>query len=584
MRRLTRIRSSLSIGLLAGMISTHCLGAEFSPDSKVTDLTVYRDGALVTREARVTLPAGDHRVVLKEIPSVADPNSVRVSGLGTGGMTIGGVEITQDFRPANLTPDYKALEKELGDLTGQMGSLDDRQKSINSLREFLSTLKASAGAESSKDLLTRGFAVDSWQKAFQFLSERLDDLAAEERSLAPRRKDLTEKIDVARQKLNQLASQGGIQRWTATVLISAPRGGEMTLKAMYLAHSASWIPLYDARLDSSSGKVEMIWQAQVTQNTGEDWKDVGVTLSTTRPAAGIDLPKLTSISLIPIQVRYQKAKGGTTQEFVSGLPVLGTDYQDLLSLAPGATDARADGGANLHGARDTSVIGMGAVPPPTPAPLQMEEGGAGRRDVAVTFELPGKLDIPSDAQPHKHRVASLDLEGKSQYRTIPRLNPAIFLVSSVTLGGDIPLLPGRVQHFVGPDLVGSSWMVDHSAGEEFPLSFGPDDRLKAERKSIWRKVDQKGKDDEISYRFLTTLENHLGHDAVIELKDRIPVSGDERITVTLDEKDTTAGLIRDPNEPGILTWNITVPKSAKKEMVLQYRVRAPRGLPVAGME
>jgi N-terminal domain of unknown function (DUF4140) len=77
MSGLNRIRSGLSVGLLAGMLSSHCLGAEFSPDSKVTDLTVYRDGALVTREARVTLPAGDHRVVLREIPSVADPNSVR---------------------------------------------------------------------------------------------------------------------------------------------------------------------------------------------------------------------------------------------------------------------------------------------------------------------------------------------------------------------------------------------------------------------------------------------------------------------------------------------------------------------------
>ena len=557
--------------LVVGLLSGTSFAAEFHPDSKVTELTVYRDGALVTREAKVMLPAGDHRIVLQEIPAVADPNSVRVSGVGTGGMMIGGVEVTQDFRPANLTPEYKALEKELGDLTGQMSSLDDRQKSINSLREFLASLKATAGAESSKDLLSRGFAVDSWQKAFQFLSDRLNDLSSEERSLAPKRKELAEKIEIARQKLNQLASQGGIQRWTATVLISAPRGGEMTMKAMYLAHSASWIPLYDARLDPASGKVEMIWQAQVTQNTGEDWKDVGVTLSTTRPAAGIDLPKLTSISLVPFQVQYQKARGMAAQEFISGLPVLGKDYQDVLTIAPG-------------GARDTSVAAMESPAAPAPAPLGMEEGGAGRRDVAVTFELPGKLNIPSDTQPHKHQVASRDLEGRTEYHTIPRMNPAVFLVSKVTLNGDIPLLPGRVQHFVGPDLVGSSWMADHAAGEEFPLSFGPDDRMKAERKSIWRKVEQKGKDDETDYKFLTTLENHLGRDASVELKDRIPVSGDERITVTLDEKDTTPGFTRDPNEPGILTWNVTVSKSAKREIVLHYRVRTPRGLPIAGME
>jgi uncharacterized protein (TIGR02231 family) len=584
MSDLAMTRSIVPISLLAGMLSATSFAAEFSPDSRVVDVTVYREGALVTRETKVTLPAGDHRIVLREIPSVADPNSVRISGVGTGGMTLGGVEITQDFRPVNLTSDYKSLEKELGDFIGQMSSLDDRQRSIISLREFLSSLKATAGQESSKDLLTRGFAVDSWQEAFQFLSDRLNDLAAEERSLAPKRKEFTEKIDVVRQELNQLASQGGIQRWTATVLISAPHGGEMTLKAMYLAQSASWIPLYDARLDPGSGKVEMIWQAQITQNTGEDWKDVGVTLSTTRPAAGIDLPKLTSISLVPIQVLYQKAKANAAQESISGLPVLGKDYQDVLTIAPGETDANGGAGSALLGARDTSVAGMQPLAPPPPAPLGMEEGRSGRRDVAVTFALPGKLDIPSDGQPHKHRVASRELGGKTEFHTIPRLIPAVFLVSEVTLSGEIPLLPGRVQLFVGPDLVGSSWMLDHAAGEEFALSFGPDDRLKAERKSVWRKVEQKGKDDETDYRFLTTLENHLGHDASLELKDRIPISGDERLTVILDEKNTNAGFTRDPNEPGILTWNVSIPKGSKKEIVLQYRVRAPRGLLIAGME
>ena len=576
-------RASIVTVVLAALASRAVLAAEISPASRVESVVVYRDGALVTRAAKLELPPGDHRVLLKDIPSVADPNSVRVTGTGTGGMSIGGVEMVQDFRPANLTPEYKALDKELQDYSAQLGSLDDRQKAINSLREFLAGLKASAGQESSKDLLTRGFAVDSWQKAYQFLSERLDGLSAEERAMAPKRKELSEKIDVARQKLSQLASQGGIQRWTASVLVSAPRGGEMTLKTMYLARGASWRPLYDARLDPASGKVEMIWQAQVTQSTGEDWRDVSVTLSTTRPAAGIDLPKLASISLVPISIQYQKAKGTPSKEYISGLSVLGTDYQDVLTLAPGATDVNGSGSPNLHGARDTDVVGAEEAKA-TPAPVEMAGGEVARREVAVTFDLPGKLDIPSDAQAHKHRIASRELEGKTEYRAIPRLDPAVFLVSRVTLGGDIPLLPGRVQHFVGADLVGSSWMVDRASGEEFPLSFGPDDRLKSERRSIWRKVEQKGKDDETDYKFLTTLENHSGRDVSIEIKDRIPVSGDERIAVTLEERDTTPGLTRDPTEPGILTWNVAIPNGGRKEIVLRYRVRTPRGLPIAGME
>ena len=564
--------SILSI-LLAAALPVCAAAAEYSPSSHVTEVVVYRDGALVTREARVTLPPGDHRVLLKEIPAVADPGSVRVTGTGTGGMGIGGVEVSREFREPNLTPDYKALEKELQDLTRQQAALDDRQRSIESLREFLNSLKATAGQESSKDLLTRGFAVESWQKAFDFLSVRLNGLAEEQRKMAPERKDLSEKIEVARRKLSQFASQGGIQRWTATVLVSAPRGGETTLKATYLAHSASWAPMYDARLDAATGKVEMIWQSQVTQNTGEDWKDVAVTLSTTRPAAGIDLPKLATLQVRPMVVARKNS--------ISGLPVLASDYQDVLVLAPGVTDVDGKGSPNIHGARDTDVVTAEAAP--APAPMEMPEAAAGRRDVAVTFDLPGKLDIPSDAQPHKHRIASREMDGKIEYHSIPRLVPAVYLVARVTLPGEVPLLPGRVQHFVGPDMVGSSWVTDRAGGEEFPLSFGPDDRLKAERKQVSAKVDHKGKDDETDYRFVTTLENRLDRDAAIDLKDQIPVSGDERITVTLDSQDTAPGFTTDPNEPGILTWKITVSKGARKEMVLRYRVRAPRGLPLSGL-
>src|SRR5262245_24411694 len=394
-----------------------CVGvagaAEMKPASRVTAVTVYRDGALVSRESKVSLPPGDHRIVLEEIPSVADPNSLRVIGSGSGGMTLGGVEISQEFRAATLAPEYRQLEEELQGLAGEMSSLDDRQRSISSLREFLASLKAAAGQESSKDLLARGFAVDSWQKAFQFLSERLNGLAAEERAMTPKRKDLSGQIEVRRRRLDQIASQGGIQRWTASVLVASSRGGELTLRTTYLAHGASWRPLYDARLEPATGKVKLVWQAQITQSTGEDWKDVGVSLSTTRPAAGIDLPQLTSLTLFATPISESRRKAAANSGFVETLPVLGQDYQDVLTAAPGVVD-----GANA--AREAEVAGGRAAPaPPPPTPAEMIQAEAARRDVAVTFDLPGKLDIPSDAQPHTHRVASRDLPGKTEYRTIP---------------------------------------------------------------------------------------------------------------------------------------------------------------------
>jgi uncharacterized protein (TIGR02231 family) len=569
---------------------------EFSPPSHVTEVIVYRGmyavslgrrvasaargatyspgiprpivgQALVTREARVNLPPGDHRILLKEIPSMTDADSIRVSGAGTGGVSIGGVEVRQEFREAQLTAEYRAIEEELEALTRQQATLDDRNKSIKALREFLDSLKASAGEEGSKDLLTKGFAVDSWQQAFEFLSGRLDALAEEERELRSQREDLAEKIEVARRKLAQLASQGGTQRRTAEVLVSAARGGEMDLRATYLAGNASWTPLYDARLNPESGQVEIVWKAKITQNTGEDWKDVAVTLSSTRPSGGIDLPRITSLRLGPSRRGRvaQKVAGELSAEEIDALPVLGRNYQDVLALEPGVTAEAAP-----------------AAPPPAPA--EIREAAAARRDVAVNFDLPGKLDIPSDGQPHQHQIASRQMEGAIEYHSIPQMIPMVYMVARVTLPGEIPILPGRVQHFVGVDLVGSSRIANRAGGEEFPLSFGPDDRLKAERKRIHRVVDQKGRFTEIDYRFVTTLENRMTDETVIELKDRIPVSSDDRITVSVDTRDTTTGYTTDPNEPGILTWMVAVPAGGKQEIALQYRVRFPEDLPVAGVE
>src|SRR2546428_806534 len=48
--------------------------------------------------------------------------------------------------------------------------------------------------------------------------------------------------------------------------------------------------------------------------------------------------------------------GGGVVLMVGGLPVLGRDYQDILSLAPGVTDVNGTGNPNIHGARDTGVL------------------------------------------------------------------------------------------------------------------------------------------------------------------------------------------------------------------------------------
>jgi hypothetical protein len=45
-----------------------------------------------------------------------------------------------------------------------------------------------------------------------------------------------------------------------------------------------------------------------------------------------------------------------SSEFIDALPILGRNYQDILTLAPGVSDVDGDGNPNIHGARDTDVV------------------------------------------------------------------------------------------------------------------------------------------------------------------------------------------------------------------------------------
>jgi hypothetical protein len=57
-----------------------------------------------------------------------------------------------------------------------------------------------------------------------------------------------------------------------------------------------------------------------------------------------------------VQLETTTTQTRISSEFLDALPILGRNYQDILSLAPGVTDVNGTGNPNIHGARDTDVI------------------------------------------------------------------------------------------------------------------------------------------------------------------------------------------------------------------------------------
>ncbi len=56
-----------------------------------------------------------------------------------------------------------------------------------------------------------------------------------------------------------------------------------------------------------------------------------------------------------VDTESTKTSTSYNAEFIEGLPIIGHNYQDILTLAPGVTDTDGDGNPNVHGARSTGL-------------------------------------------------------------------------------------------------------------------------------------------------------------------------------------------------------------------------------------
>jgi uncharacterized protein (TIGR02231 family) len=204
----------------------------------------------------------------------------------------------------------------------------------------------------------------------------------------------------------------------------------------------------------------------------------------------------------------------------------------------------------------------------------------------VAFEVPGRSDVPADGRDHRVVLRQEALAGKVEYRTVPALNAAAFLVAKTKAPEGYPLLAGPVRVFAGGAYLGLFGLAETAPRAEMTLPFGLDNRIKVERVRLPQARGEEGligKDRRIDYAFRTTVENLRDQKVTLVLEERVPVSEDERIEVARG-KATTPGAKEDEDRPGVLEWTLDLGPGQKTEVLLDYSVRFPKDLIVPGLD
>ncbi len=561
------------------LLSGAVLATEPTPvASQITAATVYTDGAIVTRTAHLDLSAGQAELAFEKLPAELVDESLQVSGRGTAGVTILDVDARTTFVAATTDPRLKSLEDQIKALQDKVRSLDDRTAILEQQRALLNKIEAAMTAPPAKDATAPRPSVDDWQKLLAFTDDNRGKFATEQQTLDTQRKDLEAQVSAATAQLENLRGQddGGRSYKTVVVRVAAANGGSFDLTLAYAVPGASWQPAYDARLHSEERVVELTYFGIVQQTTGEDWKNVALTLSTARPSLGGGAPELQP--WIVDVVRFK--------------PVEESETIRLDSFGVSAGKAM-NGHQAFNQAAATGTMVAGLPAPPEEKSAELATAAVANTVTSASFKIPVAATILSDNVPQKVGITTARLAARLQYQATPRALEAAFLSAYTTNTTDFPLLAGRMNAFLDDSFVATSSLDTVMPGEKFELALGADEGIAVKRKVVNRFTEDTGlvsKGKRVTYEFLVTITNNKKTAQHVVFKDLVPVSRNEKIVVKL--LTPAADDLGTPDAPkevsreadGKLVWRLDLKPGEKRDVPLKFSVEYPADLPVAGLD
>jgi len=529
------------VAVIALVAAVPAMAAEIEVSSQIDAVTVYPDGATVTRLIRLDLPAGDSTLLARDFPLTLDPSSLRIEGEGSARLVIGAVDARPPLPapPANLPQ----IDRRIEALRDGRTALDGEIASATARRKFAERFAEASPA----GLGEKGEArpLSEWRAAFAAIAEEIATADNTVRAARIKQRDIDREI--ARLEAERNATPP--KKLEVRIDLNAEAAAPALLRVTYTVRGARWTPAYDARLDTAAkdGKpsLELIRRAEIVQTTGEDWADVALAVSTVRTAQGGSAPDLR-----PLIVRYPAPAAPPRP--VAGMRELSAPLQD--GAARSLDQARAKQAEEQQATLDAS--GFQAV-----------------------FRIPGRIAVPAGQGSKSFRIASAAIAPELMVHAVPALAEIAFLQASFKHAEDAPLLPGRVSIYRDGVFVGRSPMALAAKDEVVRLGFGADEKVKVAR-TVVRKIEGtagligSSKTDEREFK--TVIRN--GHEFAIRvaIEDQLPVSETEDIQVEMLPVTTppTARDLRDRR--GVMEWAFEAKPGETREVKLGWRVRWPK--------
>ncbi len=527
--------------------------------STITNVTVFTDRAQIYRVAQLEAEKGEQIIRFINLPASVEKRSIQVNGKGNAMLKnikfkeIFHEEIT-DENKQKLYKDIEIVKLKISELTGNIENIQKEKNFIESIAEKIVEPQSKSKQELNPEILIK--ILDFYRTNL----EQTDKKLRETNILLDKENKLLNKIS---QELQQAGNSARISN-VVDVTIFAEEKCEVKLYLSYIVYGASWSPSYNARVSSEEKKLLLEYNSVITQNTGENWENVGLKLSTAQVQIGGNLPVIN-----PWYVNIYR--------YVQAAPSI-SNYDKKRSLS--MKEKSKDDFSAFDEQEEGNLFAKGA---PMGKPVVTVEENA----TSSVFIPQGKFTVMSDNLEYSAGIFQEEMISEFDYTTVPKLSQYAYLKAKTKNTTEFPLLPGPINVFFNNNFVAETSIKLVLPTEEFILSLGVDESIKIEHKILSKFNKNEGiftKKNIKVYEYETQITNTKKTIEKITMSDNIPLSQDEKIKVTLISpkiKENTDEL--NLSETGILTRILELKPDTKNKFDLKFEIEFPKEETVTGL-
>lgn len=531
--------------------------------SSISNVTVFSQGAQVFRKANYSIGTGVTQIILENVSRHLDPKSIQVKAFGN--IVIMDTkfsmyhpkpeEISLEGLPLKVRQDIQRIEDSLELLTFELTTIQNEINVLESAKNIIlnnGAVRGDGKVNDSIKLLKE--TVDYYTSKMNEINVKITQLSRKKTAKNKETEHLNNRLSKMRsyQSSNNLTPKksGPIPRIIITVQATAAVTGKLDVS--YLVANAGWIPSYDLRSELSLGQVNLNYKAQVFQNSGENWENVKLTISTNNPFQNKTVP-----TLHPWYVNYNNFKQQIAQNSINNMQ-MGVQYANKAAVK--SDYAAETTSANFAAKTADQFVTMV------------------NQTISAEYQINLPYTIESNNEHHMVLISNKDIKANYKYYTVPKLDKSAYLVAQISKLEELQLIPAQATIYFDGSYIGETYLDPTSLDDTLNLSLGRDPNIIVKRTFLKNEVKEKiiGNFVEKTYRYLIEVKNQKATDIDIVIQDQLPISQEGEIEITMI--DSTKGKLNAVT--GLLEWKTKIKTKQSQQFELSFKVKSNKDRPL----